>query len=214
MRALLVCAAPVVGYEDLISVLAADSDLVIAVDGGATLCEAAHVVPDVVVGDFDSFDDVEGRRLEWRQTDFVTYSPDKDSSDLDLALEESRARGASEVVVCAASSGRLDHTLAAVGSVSRAADLAPVIAESAQMAWLLSEEHRPTLEIGPTGSTWSLIATTCDAIVSVAGVKWPLDHAHLAQLSSLGLSNVVVETTGTVLVHRGRVLVIGPVPDD
>ena len=56
MKALLVCAAPVSGYEAHVLGLAATVDLVIAVDGGARLCFVAGVTPDVVVGDLDSID--------------------------------------------------------------------------------------------------------------------------------------------------------------
>ena len=56
VKALIVCAAPVSGYEAHVLGLAATVDLVLAADGGARLCFAAGVTPDVVVGDLDSLD--------------------------------------------------------------------------------------------------------------------------------------------------------------
>jgi len=210
MKALLVCAAPSAGYEDLVAVLAADSDVVIAVDGGALLCERAGIVPHVVVGDFDSLGEQGLQGLRNSGIELIEFSTEKDSSDLDLALGEARSRGVSEVVVCAAFSGRLDHTLAAVGSVSAAADMRPIIAEATQSGWLLSAGCRDTLEIGPSGTTWSLIPTTSTAVVSAAGMRWPLDRERLLPLSSRGLSNVVTDVRGTLRVHEGSVLVMSP----
>jgi thiamine pyrophosphokinase len=210
MKALLAGAAPSRGYEVLLATLAKDSDLIIAVDGGGALCLRAGVDPHLVVGDLDSLDRKTQTALEAAGAGFVTFPADKSQTDLDLAVSEARDRGADELVVCAAFSGRLDHTLAAVGTLVAAADLLPTIVEPAQSAWLLSAQHRARLEIGPAGTTWSLLAVTSDVRLSVTGVKWPLDHALLEPLSSIGVSNVVTGSRGLAVVHSGAVLAVSP----
>jgi thiamine pyrophosphokinase len=117
MRALLVCAAPSAGYEGLVTTLAAEADLVVAVDGGGALCVRAHVSPDVVVGDLDSLDAAAELELQAAGAEFVILPADKSETDLDVALQTVRDRGADEVVVCAALSGRL-IARGAVGSLA------------------------------------------------------------------------------------------------
>ena len=67
---------------------------------------AVDCAPDLAMGDFDSLGYVpEGMSVK-------AFSPEKDASDMELALEEALARGADAVEVYGALGGRLDHTVA------------------------------------------------------------------------------------------------------
>ena len=137
-RVLLVAAAPVAGTCALLPSLAADVDLVIAVDGGGRVCLEAGVLPDIVLGDFDSLSPEDLGRLSELGASVVRFPAEKDASDLELALAEARRAGAGSVVVTAAMSGRLDHTLVALGVLSGAADLKPHVVEPDLEAWVLA----------------------------------------------------------------------------
>lgn len=206
MRVLLIGAAPVVGSVELVARLAAECDVVVAVDGGVSIAEAAGVRYDVALGDFDSLSAREVAELEAGSVSMIRFPAEKDASDLDLALDHARGIGATEVIVTAAFSGRLDHTLCSVGSVARAADLVPRIEEPTMSGWVLSAARRPSLAACGEGSTLSLIAALAPSVVSVTGVRWPLDRATLVPLSSLGLSNLIVESEARVAVESGVVV--------
>lgn len=211
MNALLVCAAPAPGGPDLVGRLAPSADLVIAVDGGGSVCFEAGVVPDILVGDFDS---LPGSLLD----DFVSqgvrvveFPADKDETDLALALDVARREGVDRVTVTAASAGRLDHTLAVVGTLAAAADLRPRLREPELRGWVLSTALAPRITLKGVGATVSILAPGWGATVSVRGVRWPLAKAELAPLSVLGMSNVIVDSAGAVIeVHAGTVLVLSP----
>lgn len=204
MRVLLVCSAPSPGAQGLVSELAPLHDVVVAVDGGATVCEQARITPDYVVGDLDSIDHVtiEGIRPP---TQVVAFSRDKDETDLELAIVHARSLGATSLTVTCAFSARLDHTLAALGALTRATDLVPRIAEPTCRGVVLGPSMRTTLT-GPD-ATFSVIALGGSATVSVSGARWPLDHACLEPLSGRGLSNVVADTRAFVEAHEGVALV-------
>jgi len=210
MRVLLVCAAPTIGLETVVAEKALSSDLIVAVDGGAALCARAGVVPNAIVGDFDSVDAKTLDRLESSGVELVRYSPDKSVTDLDLALDFARDRGATSVTVCAAMSGRVDHSLAAVGSLLRAADLRPVFLEPAQRGWILSSRHLSVLDLDLEGSTFSVMALETGTLVSITGARWLLDRHDLAVLDSHGVSNRVMEGGARVVVHSGAALVVNP----
>ena len=91
---------------------AENADLILAANGGAVHCLRLGVVPATVIGDFDSLDDVSRHTLEVSGTEFTTHPPDKDQTDLELALLDAVARGATEIIVLGAVGGRLDMTLA------------------------------------------------------------------------------------------------------
>ena len=209
MRVLLVCAAPVRGSSELVARLASNADLVIAVDGGGTVCLEAGVTPDALVGDLDSAEPATVDELLSRGVPVHRFPAEKDATDLELAIAEARRQGATEVVVTAATAGRLDHTLAVVAALAAAADLRPQISDPEVAGWLLAPSGRRVLTLKGVGSTVSLMAWGCTALVSARGVRWPLERAELGPESTLGVSNRVCSTSGaTFSAHQGVVLVL------
>ena len=211
MNALLVCASPSPGSAELVGRMAPSYDLIIAVDGGGSVCTEAGVIPDLLVGDFDSLPSVEVDRFIARGVKTLAYPADKDQTDLELALDETRRQGVDTVTITAASSGRLDHTLAVMGALAAAQDLRPTLREPDLSAWILTPSWRPSVRLKGSEATISVLALTARATVSVTGVRWPLTEATLGSLSSLGVSNIITDTTGAmVLVDEGVALVLSP----
>lgn len=211
MNALIVAAAPVAGSPELVARLAPTVDLVIAVDHGGAVCLDAGVNPDVLLGDFDSIDPAAFDWLRDAGSRVVRYPVDKDRTDLELALEFAREEGVSAVMVTAASSGRLDHTLCTLGALAAAGDLSPMLVEPDVQAWVLTSGHRQSLTVSGLGATLSVLAICGEAIVSITGARWPLDHALLEPCSGLGLSNAVTSDSGSrISVHEGVAVVLAP----
>ena len=211
MRALLVGAAPVSGSASLLTTLTAEVDVVIAVDGGGSLCLEAGVVPGIVVGDFDSLPPADEDRLRELGSVLRRFPAEKDASDLELAVAEARTLGATSVVVTAAASGRLDHTMTAIAVLAAASDLQTRLVEPSLQVWVLSPEGARSLTLLGSGATISLLAFGGDAVVSASGVVWGLEEAALSPTSSLGLSNRIgAGGTAHVCVSEGVVLVFAP----
>lgn len=211
MRALLVCAAPAPGTLDLLPCLAAAADLIVAVDGGGALCLDAGVMPDVVVGDFDSLSHADLDRIRASGAVVSQFPAEKDASDLELAVEEARIRGATSITVTAASTGRLDHTLAALGVLVSAAELLPRLAEPGMDVWVMSPQGRSSTILSGAGETISVLAFGGPAVVSVKGVIWELESAELSPDSSLGLSNRIGSAgRARISVSHGVALLFAP----
>ena len=85
----------------------APGDFVIAADAGYRVCRQAGIVPDLLLGDFDSMDQPE---------DFANIhrSPvEKDDTDTMLAVKTALEQGCDTVYIYGGTGGkRLDHTLA------------------------------------------------------------------------------------------------------
>ncbi len=211
MRALLICAAPSPGFSALLPGLATDADFIVAVDGGGSVCLEAGVMPDVVVGDFDSLPADDLDRLELLGVSVIEFPAEKDASDLELAIAEVRDRGASSIVITAASAGRLDHTLAVLAVLSSAVDLRPHLVEPQLDVWVLSPSGRSSIILSGAGATISLMPFGASATVSAGGCVWELAEAELDPSSSLGLSNRIgPDGRATISVSRGVVLLLAP----
>src|SRR5437762_12483255 len=88
-------------------------DYVVAADGGAFALERWKLLPHLVVGDMDSLGDAGVQRFARQGVPVAKFPAAKDESDLELAIAQAIAAGATEVVVLGALGGdRLDHEAA------------------------------------------------------------------------------------------------------
>ena len=206
---LIVGACPQAGAEEFYRTLLGEYPTVVAADAAGEWCADLGRVPDAVIGDFDSSRDGALARLSALDVEVVRLPVAKNESDLDACLSFARHSGVEAVDFCAAFVGRPDHTLAAFGTLLAAADLKACVREPDWSAWALDAASRPLLELDlAAGTTFSVLSPGGAKCVSIEGATFPLSHAALPGLSSLGVSNVAVGGTVRVAVETGAVLVL------
>lgn len=191
----------------------ADDAVVVAADSGLDLARRLGIVPTLVVGDFDS---VSAEALSWATDLGIEQrrsSTDKDETDLDLALAAVVAAGVDRVIVLGGAGGRLDHLLGNLGAIARIGAIVPTEAWlGAEYAAVVTDRWNAVL---PHGATLSVLPVGGSAVVSEAGVRWPLDHHLLSLGSTHGISNEAVGGAPVdVSVHDGIVLVVVPSAKD
>lgn len=101
-----ICYIICAGERSPLDIAKGEDDLVIAADGGAGYLQEVGMVPDVALGDFDSY----GRVPDAREV--VRLDPIKDVTDTYAAAELALERGYSKIDIRCALGGRLSHTLA------------------------------------------------------------------------------------------------------
>lgn len=180
-------------------------DLSIAADGGYDNALALGERVDMLVGDLDSVSAELPKDLKT-----VKVPAEKDFSDLQLAIEEALDKGADEIVIIGGLSGRLDHTLATLASLSSLAELrvhAHVndgynrVRYLSRSSTLVARSHFKYLSILPISSTLKG--------VDIEGCKYPLKNATLSKSSSsLAISNEIVGNCALISVRRGECYVI------
>ena len=189
--------------------LAAAADLVLAADGGARFLDGIGVTPDAVVGDFDSLEDAAARRLERTGVRLVRHPVRKDVTDGELAVEEALRLGAAQVVLAGAT-GALDHTLGhlAVLRSLAARGVAARLAAPGLSATVLAAPARVEFAT-PAGTRVSLVPLGGDAVVTLDGLEYPLDHGVLPVEMCLGIGN---HTAGagpaSISLHEGVVALV------
>ncbi len=205
-KVLVVCGSPVVSSVDLLRQLAGECDHIVAVDRGLDALLGAGLCCDVYVGDADTVSD-EGRVLVDAAEAFEVerHDPYKDYTDLALALDSVRRRWpGAEVVATCATGGRPDMALSVLGLLAGYADAPVWIEEDETTARILHKDETWTIE-GHEGSTFSIIAIAPNTEISEHGLEWELDHASLALLADIGISNIV-RGTATIEVHTGTAI--------
>ncbi len=213
-HALVVSGSPCAPAPEFLARQACGARVVVAVDSGADACLRAGVPVDVLVGDGDS---LSGEALAYARSCNACelgFPMDKDDTDLGLALSWLGAHaadlGLGSVRVLGALGGRPDHELAALGVLARVPGLPLDILDESCCVHVLSDRSRTLLSLGAeaVGRTLSVLAPLGPAVVSESGMRWNLDHATLAPLDDLGVSNVVAQADACVEVHEGCVLVV------
>lgn len=189
--------------------------LLIAADSGldvATRIGWADEV-DIVVGDFDSVSHAALDRATIRGADIRPHPPNKDWTDLELALAVAAEHHGDEspsVLVIGATGGRFDHELANL------LVLASPVFSSLDIAWRHDGgvgwvvRSRLSVPVEPP-ATVSVLPVHGPATVSLVGFNWPLERRVIQPGSTLGVSNVAITNGPAVTVHDGVALVLAPV---
>jgi thiamine pyrophosphokinase len=205
---LIVGAAPARDTGGFYQALVRGAAHVIAADAAGEWCVSLGRVPDLTVGDFDSSTPGAQERLVAGGSEVVSLPREKDESDLEACARAARTRGAGRLTFAAAFEGRMDHSLAALGTVLRCADLGATIEEPAWRAEVVTAASGPHAVHLGEGALFTVVSAEGAAGVSISGARYPLEDARLDSLSSLGLSNIAVTPVVTITVSAGMVLVI------
>jgi thiamine pyrophosphokinase len=186
-------------------------DHVVATDGAWAKAVDAGIPVDRVVGDLDSLTPTEQAALLASQTEAEIHDPDKDFTDLELAVDGALARGARGLVIFGAFGGRIDHTLANVLMLEKALDHGAAVEFIAgdETAWLVRGEF--ALPNGRPGDRISLIPLTRGAVIRTEGLRYHLNDEPLVRASAHGISNAIETPPVSIAVRSGTLLVVhGP----
>ncbi len=98
-------------------------DQVIAADAGLRFCLEEDIVPDLIIGDFDSAGTDDLRAFLERCPERIkTFPAVKDETDTELALGRALDAGADYITILGGTGSRLDHVLGNVQILARALD--------------------------------------------------------------------------------------------
>lgn len=182
---------------------------VIACDAGWKNCDKLGLIPDLVLGDFDS--------SEAPSRDGVVVLPkEKDDTDTHYAARQAVAKGFAQVMMLGALGGaRMEHTLANIGT-------AFWLEQQGVRTTLLNEKSRVSVVLPGTVRTFMrsgyqyislfpLEGKTED--ITVTGAKYPLQHASLDMYYPLGVSNEWDLDNITIQTQKGALLVVETIAD-
>ena len=184
---------------------------IIAGDRGLEALYQLKIVPNHIVGDFDS---VSPEILEFyknqSQIIFHTYHPEKDNTDTDIALKLAIGLKSSEITIMGALGRRMDHAIANIHILKDALEtnIPCQILDEHNRIYLINKEI--TLEKNRVyGKYISLIPLTSEVKdLTLTGFKYPLNNYDLPIGTSLGVSNEIVENIAQKKKKKGILIVI------
>ena len=181
-----------------------NGDLIIAADGGCAYLEKAGLVPDIMIGDFDSLGYVP------KGNEVIKLNPVKDITDMDAAVSVGIERGYTEFHLYGACGGRFDHTLANIQLVAS-------LAQKNKKAYIHGETIITAVSNGEITfdkdckGYISVFSHSDKAVgVSIQGLKYTLDNAEFSNVFPLGVSNEFVGAESRISVENGTLLIVYP----
>jgi thiamine pyrophosphokinase len=187
-----------------------DPTLVVAADGGGENAAALGLMPDVLIGDFDSLSRERLSQLERQGIPVIRHPRDKDKTDGELAILYAVQRGADEIVILGALGGRIDHEIANLLLLTRP-ELRyreTAIVDGWQAVRLLQGRDTMIVE-GHPGDLLSLLPIGGDAKgIYTEGLKYSLQGGSLLMGPARGVSNEFVGYEARITLEEGMMWVV------
>ena len=187
------------GARDLALCLAR-APFAVAADGGADRLLQLGVMPEAVIGDFDSLSHAARAQIPSAR---MHHLPEQVTTDFDKAL---RSVAAPIVLALGFAGARLDHGLAAFNTLVRHADRSCILIGPKDIAF--AAPRRLSLALQP-GEPLSLFPMARVRGVS-SGLEWPIAGIDFAPDGMIGTSNRVVARRVELRLDAPGMLVILP----
>lgn len=190
-----------------------ENDLCIAVDAGYEYCKLLEIVPDYILGDFDSISEKEAEsvaQIAKTEEDKVIVLPvEKDDTDMLAALKLGLSQGYQSFRIYGGMGGRIEHTIANIQCLLYLKEHNAVgyLMDGTGMILAAKDEEisfRDSME-----GYMSLFSLGDKAVVSIENMKYPLDECEITNSFPIGISNeFILGEKGKITVHKGAVVVI------
>ncbi|MBS4060953.1 MAG: thiamine diphosphokinase [Bacteroidetes bacterium] len=193
---------------DLARQLVRPDDLLIAADAGVRNAVALGLIPSVLIGDFDSLTDEELDKFSRAGASLQRHPPEKDETDLELALDYALKIGYAPILILGAYGGRLDQSLGILALISSPECIrSNVRADDGQTeAFFINEQAEIS---GRPGDTVSLLAWGVPVEgIATDGLQYPLEGETLSPHRTRGVSNVMTAEKATVRLTSGLLLCV------
>ena len=189
----------------------ADCDYILACDGGLRHCHAMNVLPSYIIGDMDSAD--QELLSYYKDVPLMRFVPEKDQTDLELAIEKACDLKADSIVILGGLGKRLDHQLANIHTLAQALEggaAAEMWDENTKIR-LINDYCKINKNDGALVTLLPL-TTTVESIVT-KGLKYPLENEDLSVGYARGVSNEFTDTWAEITIKSGLLLVVQTVCD-
>ncbi len=183
-------------FKDLIS----NEKMYIAIDGGYNHCIKFNIIPDVVIGDFDSMD---SSIIAENVT--VLHQESQEETDLLKGINWAIKSGITKLEIIGVESGRSDHIL---GTYAALAELNQKQMQDVEIQLHLKDfvvKYIPINKIMKfklSKETHLSLFCLSASNVTFTGVKWNLDEEKI-YFSTKGIHNYSIEKEIELIVHTG-----------
>ena len=212
MNTVLICGGEINDEFRLVCLKQIKPDCIIGVDKGLEFCYRNHVIPDWILGDFDS---ISKEVIDWyrkqQEIPIRQYKPEKDDTDTRLGMELALKLGSDKIFLLGATGGRLDHYMGNLQSLL-------ITARKEKEGWILDEQNAITVrkagkicihkeeQFGKYVSFFSMGDEVTG--LSLTGFQYPLDGYTLKNSDGIAVSNQLLDDCGIIEFETGYLMMV------
>lgn len=180
-----------------------ENDYVIAADGGLKTLQDMNIVPDMIMGDFDSLGYVpDGENV-------IRHEVMKDDTDMMLAVKFAMDKGYENIVIYGGTGGRVDHTISNIQTMLYASRRGASIemCDSTNHYFAITDGNiRINGEFKGMFSVFALGGIAHN--VTVKNALYCIDNFEMSPDNPRGVSNSFVGKEVTISVEKGSLLIV------
>lgn len=191
-----------------------DFSFVIAADGGLKTAEMLNIIPNYIVGDFDTISPLLLSKYEnMNDVNIKRFKPDKDFTDTQIAINIAIEEESLSISILGGTGSRLDHTLANIQLLQMALSngVEAVIVSPNNRIRLLGTKRKDIIIFKSEYKYVSLIPMT-DRVsgITTKGMKYNLSNFDfkIDENISLGVSNEIIGQQAEIHIDDGTLILI------
>lgn len=187
-------------------------DRIIAVDRGLNAVSKLKLIPDAIVGDFDSADESVLKEFKSRTLDttWEIHKPEKDETDTELAIHTAIRLGCTKLILLGATGGRLDHFLGNLHLLYASLKQGVEAAIVDERNWITVSEKERVFEADKIFGKYISFLPLSEEVkgITLTGFRYPLHKKDITIGTSLCISNELTGTTGKMEFDSGILICV------
>ncbi len=178
----------------------------IGVDRGVYTLLEKGIKPDFAFGDFDSVSEEELQKVEEKVANLFRFYPEKDETDIELALDWALKQKPEKIRIFGATGGRLDHMFGnlqlLIGAIQKniTIDIEIIYVKAPGTYNIERSNEKKYISFIPITSEVKGL--------TLKGFKYPLKDRHIPLGSTLCISNEILIDNGTFSFSDGILMVV------
>lgn len=177
---------------------------IICADGGVKHAKNLNIIPNIIVGDFDSSENIESC------AEIIKLNPQKNDTDTQHCLQIVIERGFKEIILVCATGGRIDHMLSNIFLCEQAYYMgACLYIVDAQNVVMFHGGGKMEFLKSELKKYFSLLPLDFMLYgVTMKGFMYPLENAVLSRKNIISISNEPIKDNISVEIQQGKALLI------
>ena len=196
--------------ENILNQIKGSFDYIIASDRGLEALDKNNIIPNYIIGDFDSIDKkILNKYINNKDIEIKSLNPEKDYTDTHMALKLAIELKSIEITIIGAVGTRLDHTIANIHILKETLDnnIECKIIDSRNEIQLINK--KTILKLDDNYKYISLIPLTTEVKgLTLKGFKYSLQDATLEIGHSIGVSNEQIKEIAQIEFEKGILILI------
>ncbi len=184
-------------------------ETIVAADKGLEALNKINVMPNYIIGDFDSVNKTTLNQYENKNIEITYLKPEKDFTDTHMAIKLAIEKRAKHITIIGATGTRMDHTLANIHALNETLqnNVPTEIINENNIIMLINKKAK--LIKNTNYKYVSIIPLTTKITgVTLKGFKYNIENATINLGESIGVSNEQIEQEALIEIKEGIAILI------